>query len=191
MKRALDLLVAVLLIVPAALVVLVAAIFVRLDSPGPAIFRQERVGRYGRPFLLLKVRTMRAGTVNSASHEVSAASITRVGVLLRRTKVDELPQLLCVLTGTMSLVGPRPCLPSQYELIAARRRRGVLNVRPGVTGLAQLYGIDMSRPERLANVDAIYVRNRTLIMDLRLLVGTVLGRGRGDAVAGLSQGIEI
>jgi O-antigen biosynthesis protein WbqP len=67
----------------------------------------------------------------------------------------------------------------------------VLNVRPGVTGLAQLYGIDMSRPERLANVDAIYVRNRTLIMDLRLLVGTVFGRGRGDAVAGLSQGIEI
>lgn len=182
MKRLFDVVVALILAVPAIIIVALAALAIRLDSPGPALFRQDRVGKDGTRFRLIKLRTMRIDTKNVASHEVASASITRTGSILRRTKLDELPQLFCVLKGSMSLVGPRPCLPSQHELIRARADRQVLSARPGITGLSQLYGIDMSRPERLAYVDSLYVRNGGLRMDLWILVRTVLGGGRGDAV---------
>ena len=181
-KRAFDLAVAVALALPAAAVVGLAAVAVRWDSPGPALFRQTRVGRGNRPFTLYKLRTMAASTEHRASHEVSPVQITRVGRLLRSTKLDELPQLLNVLRGDMSLVGPRPCLPVQRELIEARERRGVHRLRPGITGPAQIEGIDMSTPERLAEADAAYLDVRTLSTDARILMRTFIGAGRGDAV---------
>ena len=162
------------------LLVLVPAI--RLTSSGPALFRQERVGKNRKPFICCKLRTMAEGTKEAGTHEVSAASVTGIGRILRRTKMDEIPQLWNVIRGEMSLVGPRPCLPGQQELIEARDKRGVFDVLPGITGLGQVRGIDMSVPERLAECDAEYVREQSLSLDLRLLCDTVLGAGREDRV---------
>ena len=153
---------------------LAALLLVRITSPGPALFRQQRIGRHQRPFVCYKIRTMRTGTAQTPTHLVPASAVTPVGRILRASKLDELPQLYNVLIGDMSLVGPRPCLPSQEALIAARAERGVFDVRPGVTGLAQVKGVDMTDPERLAAVDADYVRTRTLSGDFRLLLATGL-----------------
>ena len=181
-KRAFDFAVAAALALPAAAVVGLAAIAIRWDSDGPALFRQTRVGRDNKAFTLYKLRTMAITTEHRASHEVSPVHITRIGRLLRSTKLDELPQLLNVLRGDMSLVGPRPCLPVQHELIDARERRGVHRLRPGITGPAQIAGIDMSTPERLAEADAAYLGVQTPATDARILIRTFVGAGRGDAV---------
>ena len=180
-KRLLDLALALLLLPFAVVILALAAIAVRLDSPGPAFFRQQRVGRDRRPFTLLKLRTMRAGTRDAASHEVGAAQVTRIGGFLRRSKIDELPQIFSVLRGDMSFVGPRPCLPVQEELVAERDRRGVYAVRPGITGPAQLAGVDMSTPVKLAEIDAGYVAERSLTGDIGLILKTAIGGGSGDA----------
>lgn len=182
MKRLLDISIALVLLPPAAAVILACWAAIRLTSPGPAIFRQVRVGRDEKPFVCLKLRTMYVDTGHAPSHEVSASAVTPVGRSLRALKLDELPQLWNVLKGEMSLVGPRPCLPTQTELIAARRRRGLYTIRPGVTGIAQVAGIDMSDPEKLAAKDAEYLQRMSLRTDMQLLVATLLGSGRGDRV---------
>jgi len=125
---------------------------------------------------------MEINTESRASHEVSASKITNVGKFLRRTKLDELPQILNVLSGDMSFVGPRPCLPSQADLIAEREVRDVFSLRPGITGPAQIAGIDMSTPQILARADAAYLAERTFWGDLRLIMQTAKGGGQGDAV---------
>lgn len=164
-------------------VLLVAGLLVRWTSPGPCIFAQIRVGRNGEPFRCYKLRTMYADTASMPTHEVARAQITPVGQRLRRSKLDELPQLWNVLKGEMSLVGPRPCLPMQAELIAERRRRGVLQMRPGITGLAQIRGIDMSDPARLAENDAKYLDLASLRLDIEILFRTFFSAaGRGDRV---------
>lgn len=177
LKRALDIVAATGGLVAASPILLAVGALIRLESPGPAIFAQARVGRDGREFTCYKLRTMRAETDNVPTHMVGASSITRIGGFLRKSKLDEVPQLVNVLRGEMSLVGPRPCLPSQDQLIAERRGRGVLDVRPGITGLAQINDIDMSDPVRLARVDAHYVRRQRLALDLRIVWRTVAGRG--------------
>ena len=149
---------------------------------GSPIFTQERVGRHQRPFVLVKFRTMRLGTAHVASHLASSASITRMGVLLRRTKLDELPQLWNVLLGQMSLVGPRPGLYNQHELREARAVYGVYAARPGITGLAQVSGIDMSTPELLAQADARMLRELNVCNYLKFILLTVFGKGSGDRV---------
>lgn len=181
MKRLTDILLSMALIVPTALILLIAAAVVKADSPGPAFFWQRRVGRNRCFFWILKLRTMHIGTPDLASHEVGASMITRSGAWLRRTKIDELPQIWSVLKGDMSFVGPRPCLPVQKELIAERARRDVFRVRPGITGPAQIARIDMSSPRKLAIVDAEYINCRSWLYDLRLIFMTVIGRGAGDA----------
>jgi lipopolysaccharide/colanic/teichoic acid biosynthesis glycosyltransferase len=182
LKRLIDLLL-VLAAAPFALILVgIAAVVVRLDSPGPALFRQRRVGLGEQPFTLVKLRTMTIDMDDRPSHEASRAHITRSGRLFRRLKIDELPQLWNVLTGTMSLVGPRPCLPSQAELIAARRASGAFAVRPGITGPAQIAGVDMSTPDTLARIDGHYARQHSISGDLRLIVQTALGGGQDDAV---------
>lgn len=156
------------------------AIAIRADSPGPVLFRQRRIGRYGTEFVCLKLRTMYVGTGDRPSHDVGFDAVTRVGRVLRRLKLDELPQLWNILRGDMSLVGPRPCLPSQRELIEARRTLGVLSQRPGITGVSQINGIDMSDPLKLAIADAAYIP--AVAHDIRILAATMLGAGRGDRV---------
>ena len=180
-KRALDVVFCVAaapVALPLCLVMLVA---IRLESPGSPLLVQRRVGRDGREFRMLKLRTMYANTANVPSHEVGAARITRLGRILRKLKLDELPQIANVLAGSMSLIGPRPCLPTQCELIEARRVRGVLRYTPGITGPAQLMGVDMSEPVRLAEIEAEYCGRASIWSDLRLLARTAAGVGSGDA----------
>lgn len=159
---------------------LACALAIRLTSPGPAIFRQTRIGRDERPFTCLKLRTMYFDTPDAPSHKTGANAITPLGRTLRRLKIDEFPQLVNVLRGEMSLVGPRPCLPSQQLLIEERRRYGLARLRPGITGVSQIAGVDMSDEVRLAALDATYLADMSLRRDLQLLLATALGSGRGD-----------
>ncbi len=149
---------------------------------GSPLFRQVRVGRGTQPFTLIKFRTMRPDTASVASHLVDAAAITPLGRFLRRTKLDELPQLWNVLRGEMSLVGPRPCLFNQTELIAERSARAVFEARPGITGLAQINGIDMSTPRLLAETDARMLDELSLSKYFHYILMTLSGKGRGDRV---------
>ena len=181
MKRAFDLALALCLVVPASLIIAAACVFIRWEGPGKVLFFQERIGRHRQIFRIVKLRTMLEGTAAAASHEVGASRITRVGAILRKTKIDELPQIYSVILGDMSFVGPRPCLPVQAELIAEREQRGVFAMRPGITGLAQIKGIDMSQPRPLAETDAAYCQQRSFAGDMRILFATVAGHGRGDA----------
>jgi len=177
MKRAFDVLAAGLGLIVLWPVILLTAIAVRLNSPGPGILAQRRIGRDGRQFTCYKLRTMHRNTAQVPTHQVGISALTSIGGFLRRSKLDELPQLLNVLRGDMSLVGPRPCLPTQAELIEARSRLGALAVLPGVTGLAQIQGVDMSDPQRLAAIDAQYARTRTFGGDLLIILRTLTGSG--------------
>ena len=155
---------------------------VGLFDTGSPVFKQERVGRNKKPFILVKFRTMSVDTTSVASHLASTASITKMGGFLRKTKLDELPQLWNVLKGEMSLVGPRPGLFNQAELTAVRESEGVYEVRPGITGLAQVNNIDMSTPDLLAITDAKMIKDMTLINYFKYIFQTVLGAGAGDRV---------
>lgn len=165
-----------IVLAPVLLVLCIAGWF----DTGSPLFIQERVGMNRRPFRLVKFRTMRPGTPSVGTHLADASAVTRWGAFLRRTKLDELPQLWNVLKGEMSLVGPRPCLPNQTELIAARERLGVFAVRPGITGLAQIQGIDMSTPQLLAETDAEMIAGLGVVTYFGYLVKTVMGQGQGD-----------
>ena len=152
-----------------------------LDTGSP-LFRQQRVGRFQKPFVLVKFRTMRVDTASVASHLADASAITPLGRFLRHTKLDELPQLWNVLMGDMSLVGPRPSLFNQQILIQERAKRDVYDVRPGITGLAQTQGVDMSTPRLLAETDARMLAALTLRHYFRYLFLTIAGKGSGDCV---------
>ena len=159
--------------------VLVVIYFVGMFDTGAPLFRQERVGRNLRPFVLVKFRTMAVDTASVASHLASTASITRTGGFLRKTKLDELPQLWNVLRGDMSLVGPRPNLFNQEELMRIRDELGVYAVRPGITGLAQINDIDMSTPDLLAKTDAKMISEMSLKNYFLLIFRTITGAGAG------------
>lgn len=181
MIRTLDVLFALCGLVLGSPVLVVLTILGLFDTGSP-FFRQTRVGRYQRPFTLLKFRTMRPDTASVATHLADASAVTPLGRFLRRSKLDELPQLWNVLRGDMSLVGPRPCLFNQAELIAARAARGVFEARPGITGLAQVNGIDMSTPRLLAETDSKMLAELNMAAYFRYLLMTVLGKGSGDRV---------
>ena len=151
------------------------------DTRAP-LFCQERVGQHQEPFVLVKFRTMRPDTASVATHLADISAVTSYGRFLRRTKLDELPQLWNVLRGNMSLVGPRPCLFNQEELIAERAARGVFDARPGITGLAQIQDIDMSTPELLAKTDAEMLQILNVGRYLHYIFFTLLGKGAGDRV---------
>lgn len=171
-------LIGLLISFPFLLILLVIGI---LDTGSP-IFRQERVGKNKKSFVLVKFRTMKTGTESVASHLASRSSITKFGHFLRKTKLDELPQLWNVLKGEMSLVGPRPNLFNQTELIRERDKKGIYNVRPGITGLSQVNEIDMSTPELLAKTDLKMIEDMGVKDYFRYIVMTVSGKGQGDRV---------
>lgn len=181
MIRVLDFLAALfglLLLWPVLLIVTIIGMF----DTGSPIFVQTRVGRNKKPFKLIKFRTMSVETKSVASHLASNASITKLGNFLRKTKIDELPQLINVVKGEMSLVGPRPNLFNQEELIKERDALGVYDVLPGVTGLAQVQNIDMSTPALLAKTDKQMIDNLNLKDYFKYIIMTATGSGSGDAV---------
>lgn len=181
MTRVLDVLLSSFGLVTGAPIFVVLWILGWLDTGSP-LFRQERVGRHQMPFTLVKFRSMRPDTASVATHLADASAVTKLGHFLRRSKLDELPQLWNVLKGEMSLVGPRPCLFSQTELIDERELRGVFNARPGITGLAQINGIDMSTPRLLAETDALMLKELGLRAYFTLILKTVTGSGSGDRI---------
>ncbi|MGY5580784.1 sugar transferase [Vibrio cincinnatiensis] len=181
MIRLLDFLAAffgLLFLWPILLIVTIIGLF----DTGSPIFVQERVGRNKKPFKLIKFRTMSVDTQSVASHLASNASITKLGSFLRKTKIDELPQLINVLKGEMSLVGPRPNLFNQQELIKERDALGVYDVLPGITGLAQVQNIDMSTPALLARTDREMMDTLTIKNYFKYIIMTATGSGSGDAV---------
>ncbi|MDN3608464.1 sugar transferase [Vibrio ostreicida] len=153
-----------------------------LVDTGSPVFVQKRVGMHKKPFNLVKFRTMSVDTESVASHLASTAAITKWGGFLRKTKLDELPQLINVLKGEMSLVGPRPNLFNQKELISERDALRIYDVLPGITGLAQVQNIDMSKPKLLAQTDKKMIENLTITTYLKYILKTVTGSGGGDAV---------
>ena len=153
-----------------------------LIDTGSPLFFQKRVGKNKKLFTLVKFRTMAVDTKSVASHLVSNESITRTGMFLRQTKLDELPQLWNVLRGDMSCVGPRPNLDNQRELIAVRSSKKVYDVRPGITGLAQILKIDMSTPYRLACADEEMIKGMSIRKYFYYISKTIAGAGIGDAV---------
>lgn len=180
--RLIDLVAAIFILVVMSWLLLFVFVWIKFETAGPAIFRQKRVGLDGGIFICNKFRTMHEGTEDAASHLVSAAKITKSGKFLRATKLDELPQAWNILLNEMAIVGPRPCLPNQKELIAERLQRNVLTIKPGITGWSQIRSIDMSDPSKLARSDAEYLELRSVVKDIEIMVLTVLGKGQGDKV---------
>ncbi len=180
-KRIFDLSVVFLLAPLSFLLCMFAALAITLECFHSPFFFQVRLGRDETAFRLLKLRTMRPSTSELASHLVGSQNILVVGRLLRILKIDELPQLWNVLKGDMSIVGPRPSLISQTELIEERRKFNIYDMLPGITGVSQIAGIDMSTPARLAAYDAAYLGKWSACVDLKILLATVTGSGRGDA----------
>jgi O-antigen biosynthesis protein WbqP len=174
MKRLIDIVVSATGLLLASPIIAIIAIIIRLETPGNPFFGQTRLGRGEKHFTIWKLRSMHKGTPARGTHEVAPSALTRTGRLIRKTKIDELPQLVNILSGHMSLVGPRPCLPNQSEVIAERRKQDVFAVRPGVTGLAQTSGIDMSQPVELARCDRDYIERQSLRLDLSICLRTVL-----------------
>ena len=184
-KRGADVLFALLALICLSPVYLALALAVKISSPGPVLFRQTRVGRGGRLFTIYKFRTMRTDTPrDTATHLLQDPSryITRVGAFLRRSSLDELPQFFNVLKDDMSIVGPRPALYNQYDLIAAREKAGVNAVRPGITGLAQISGRDELPIPVKVRYDREYVENLSLKMDARCFFGTIISVLRAEGV---------
>lgn len=162
-------------------VMLIICLVGYFDTKSP-IFTQVRVGKNKQPFTLIKFRTMPPQTESVATHLVGASSVTKLGSFLRKTKLDELPQLINVVKGEMSLVGPRPCLFNQEELIDERDERGVFDVLPGVTGLAQVNDIDMSTPKLLAEWDQRMIETMSVKNYFTYIIQTATGKGAGDRV---------
>jgi lipopolysaccharide/colanic/teichoic acid biosynthesis glycosyltransferase len=181
MIRLLDFIFSLLGLVCGFPVLLIIYIIGFFDTGSP-LFMQERVGRYKKPFSLLKFRTMSIDTASVASHLAPHSSITSLGGFLRRTKLDELPQLWNVLNGDMSLVGPRPGLYNQVELMEERDTQGVFDVRPGITGLSQVNEIDMSTPKLLAETDSEMIQHLNVRLYFKYIFMTVLGKGSGDRI---------
>lgn len=165
-----------------ALPVFLIVYLIGLFDTGSPMFFQERVGKDKKSFTLVKFRTMSVNTKSVASHLASPTSVTKLGAFLRKTKLDELPQLWNVLKGDMSLVGPRPNLFNQKELIQARDSKNVYLVRPGITGLAQIQNIDMSTPEKLAKTDSFMIKTMSLKNYFMYIAKTVTGSGSGDTI---------
>lgn len=176
-KRALDLIFACAASIVLLPVCLVIALIIKLDSKGPVLFLQERLGRYGKPFTIYKFRTMRTDAPSDLATRLMPGSgeyITRAGRFLRMTSLDELPQLINILKGDMSFVGFRPCLANEEELDRLRALSGAYEVRPGITGLSQIRGRDELEPDFKAKLDGIYARHVGFDYDLRILTKTFL-----------------
>ncbi len=181
MIRIFDLFLAFFALVFLSPLIIFLYLLISLENNSP-LFYQIRVGKNLKEFTLIKFRTMKIGTESCATHLVDSAKITKLGKILRKTKLDEIPQLFNVLKGEMSFVGPRPCLPNQIHLIEKRKEYNLYKYTPGITGLSQIKGIDMSNPVLLSKTDDKMMRNLSLLKYFYYIVFTVMGSGFGDRV---------
>ena len=184
-KRLIDIIMSFFGIIILAIPMLIIALCIKLDSKGPVLFKQKRVGIHKTHFNILKFRTMRTNTPKDApTHLLKNPDqfITKTGKFLRKTSLDELPQMFCILTGKMSVIGPRPALWNQYDLIEERDKYGANDVRPGLTGLAQINGRDELEIEEKARIDGEYVKNISFILDVKCFFGTIISVAKHDGV---------
>jgi O-antigen biosynthesis protein WbqP len=151
-----------------------AALGLLLEDGLPVLFVQDRIGQNKKIFKIIKIRTLKTSTPQTGTHELKPMHRLKVGVIIRKIKLDEFPQLLNVIKGDINLVGPRPGLPNQELLLEFRSGREVFNIKPGITGLAQVMGYDMSNPKKLSEVDELYVRNESLKIDALILLATFI-----------------
>ncbi len=185
LKRAFDVLVSASLLVVLSPLFILCAVLVRFGSPGPVFHISERIGRWNKLFLMPKFRSMPVGTPQVATHLVQdpGSLLTPAGRFLRRTSLDELPQLWSVLAGDMSLVGPRPALFNQHDLVEERTKLGIHALRPGITGWAQINGRDEIPLERKVELDHYYLRKASFLLDLKILVSTLWKTSRSEGVS--------
>lgn len=183
-KRGIDIVASAAALVVISPVLLVLCVMIPIDSPGAPIFAQKRIGREGKPFTVYKLRTMRKSAPRSVATEAlsdAGAHITRLGAFLRRSSLDELPQLVNILKGDMSLVGPRPLVPEEEHVHRERMEKGVYKMKPGITGWAQVNGRDQVHSGMKANLDAYYAENVCFVLDMRIIFKTahyvITGRG--------------
>ncbi len=184
-KRAMDILLSGIALIPLSVVYLILAIAIKIDDPGPVFFRQKRVGIHKTHFHIMKFRTMKMETPRDMpTHLLQNPEqyITRVGGVLRKYSLDELPQILQIFTGEMSIVGPRPALWNQFDLIEERDKYGANDVRPGLTGWAQINGRDELPIDVKARLDGEYVRKMSFLFDMKCILGTVLPVVQGSGV---------
>jgi len=183
LKRVFDIILAALLLFIFFIPILLLCLLVRVESKGWPIYCSSRVGIGGRIFIMPKIRTMFCNAPQLATDQIKNPNlyVTKLGKFYRRTSLDELPQLWSILIGDMSFVGPRPALFNQYELIASRNRRGILSVKPGLTGLAQINGRDTLSDDLKLQYDLLYIKKQSFSFDLRIILFTVYvaltGRG--------------
>ena len=191
-KRAIDVVVSLCAVVFLSWLLLAVAVAVKATSPGPVLFKQLHIGKHKEVFTIYKFRTMRVDTPDLPSHLIDANDwMTPVGPFLRRSSVDELPQLFNIISGKMSFVGPRPALWSQCDLVVERDKFGANDVMPGLTGWAQINGRDELTIKEKSVLDGEYVRNRSLLFDLKCLLGTLTKlSGEGVVESNLSEAQE-
>jgi O-antigen biosynthesis protein WbqP len=172
LKRAIDVVAAAAVLLALSPLILLLGLAIKIWDPGPIIFRQRRVGADGRQFDFYKLRSMPVNTGDIPSHQIGEVRLSWIGRLIRRTNLDELPQLWNVLRGDMSLIGPRPCIPAQQDLIELRRGNGALACRPGLTGLAQVNSYDGMSVEAKAAYDGDYAQSLSFGRDAAIVLRT-------------------
>ena len=166
-----------------------ASLLIFIEDGLPIFFRQERLGKNKKIFNIFKIRTMKNGAPQLGTHAVSESFLLKVGKLIRKIKLDEFPQLINVIIGDMNLVGPRPGLITQEMLLSERERKNIFKIKPGITGLAQILGYDMSNPKKLSEVDLIYMKNKSKYFDLMILFGTFFSKYRNKIA--LKLGVKV
>lgn len=184
LKRVMDIILSFLAIVVFGIPMLLVALLIKLDSKGPVIFKQKRPGKDKSLFNIYKFRTMRTDTPNVSTEDLGDPSqyITKLGMFLRKSSLDELPQLFNILMGHMSIVGPRPALYNQYELIGMRDDIGANSIRPGLTGYAQVMGRDLISDQEKVAYDKYYVENMNLWLDLKIIWWTAKSVVKSEGV---------
>ena len=172
-KRLCDILAVLTLFLVISPIILIIAICIKFYDGGPIIFKQNRIGKDGAEFKFMKFRSMPVNTPNVVSTQTAVLKVTPIGKLIRRTNLDEIPQFINVLKGDMSIIGPRPSLPSQTSLLELRKQNGSIKLRPGLTGWAQVNAYDYMPEEEKARLDGEYYQKFGLWMDLRIILGTI------------------
>ena len=162
-----------------------AGLLIFFEDGLPIFFRQERLGKNKKIFTIYKIRTMKNDAPQLGTHAVSKSFLLKIGKLIRKIKLDEFPQLINVIIGDINLVGPRPGLVTQKILLSERERKNIFKINPGITGLAQILGYDMSNPKKLSEVDLIYMKNKSKYVDFMILLGTFFSKYRNQIASKL------